>query len=357
MEEVNYSSREILRDDNLIFDLKTDIAFKNLFLNINNFSYLEEVFSILLGRNICNLKLCNSEIPTNKLKTKSIQSDLVFKYDDEEIIVEMNKFKTNNLVYKNNSYLLKEHAKKLCGKNCYGKRVKTILVNFDNFDVLKKNKFIYYCKLFYYPYNTVLYNNIEIININLVYLKKKYYNKYRLNELEKMLLIFVEQRKDKLLKIIKNDNVKELINFMYDMMYDENYITTYDKEIFERNERQEFNKMKKKLKKQLKQSEIKLEASKVKLQESEIRLQESEIKLQDADNKLKEADNIMRVADNRMQDADNRMQDADNKLKDANNKFNEALMKEKQVEKERKDFYRKMNNYFKKLGISAKEIM
>ena len=138
MEEVNYSSSEILRDDNLIFDLKTDIAFKNLFLNINNFSYLEEVFSILLGRNICNLKLCNSEIPTNKLKTKSIQSDLVFKYDDEEIIVEMNKFKTNNLVYKNNSYLLKEHAKKLCGKNCYGKRIKTILINFNNFDVLKK---------------------------------------------------------------------------------------------------------------------------------------------------------------------------------------------------------------------------
>ena len=173
MEEVNYSSSEILRDDNLIFDLKTDIAFKNLFLNINNFSYLEEVFSILLGRNICNLKLCNSEIPTNKLKTKSIQSDLVFKYDDEEIIVEMNKFKTNNLVYKNNSYLLKEHAKKLCGKNCYGKRIKTILINFDNFDVLKKNKFIYYCKLFYYPYSTVLYNNIELVNINLVYLKKK----------------------------------------------------------------------------------------------------------------------------------------------------------------------------------------
>ena len=350
MEEVNYSSREILRDDNLIFDLKTDIAFKNLFLNINNFSYLEEVFSILLGRNICNLKLCNSEIPTNKLKTKSIQSDLVFKYDDEEIIVEMNKFKTNNLVYKNNSYLLKEHAKKLCGKNCYGKRIKTILINFDNFDVLKKNKFIYYCKLFYYPYNTVLYNNIEIININLVYLKKKYYNNYRLNELEKMLLIFVEQRKDKLLKIIKNDNVKELINFMYDMMYDENYITTYDKEIFERNERQEFNKMKKKLKKQLKQSEIKLQESEIKLQESEIKLQESEIKLQDADNKLKDADN-------KLKDADSRMQDADNKLKDANNKFNEALMKEKQVEKERKDFYQKMNNYFKKMGISAKEIM
>ena len=343
MEEVNYSSSEILRDDNLIFDLKTDIAFKNLFLNINNFSYLEEVFSILLGRNICNLKLCNSEIPTNKLKTKSIQSDLVFKYDDDEIIVEMNKFKTNNLVYKNNSYLLKEHAKKLCGKNCYGKRIKTILINFDNFDVLKKNKFIYYCKLFYYPYNTVLYNNIEIVNINLVYLKKKYYNNYRLNELEKMLLIFVEQRKDKLLKIIKNDNVKELINFMYDMMYDENYITTYDKEIFERNERQEFNKMKKKLKKQLKQSEIKL-------QESEIKLQESEIKLQDADNKLKDANNKLKDANNKLKDADNRMQDA-------NNKFNEALMKEKQVEKERKDFYQKMNNYFKKMGISAKEIM
>ena len=329
MEEVNYSSSEILRDDNLIFDLKTDLAFKNLFLNINNFSYLEEVFSILLGRNICNLKLCNSEIPTNKLKTKSIQSDLVFKYDDEEIIVEMNKFKTNNLVYKNNSYLLKEHAKKLCGKNCYGKRIKTILINFDNFDVLKKNKFIYYCKLFYYPYSTVLYNNIEIVNINLVYLKKKYYNNYRLNELEKMLLIFVEQRKDKLLKIIKNDNVKELINFMYDMMYDENYITTYDKEIFERNERQEFNKMKKKLKKQLKQSEI---------------------KLQDADNKLKDANNKLKDANNKLKDADNRMQDA-------NNKFNEALMKEKQVEKERKDFYQKMNNYFKKMGISAKEIM
>ena len=38
MEEVNYSSSEILRDDNLIFDLKTDIAFKNLFLKLENYT-------------------------------------------------------------------------------------------------------------------------------------------------------------------------------------------------------------------------------------------------------------------------------------------------------------------------------
>ena len=61
----------------------------------------------------------------------------------------------------------------------YEKKEETILLQDDkdnlvheaaeeNLDVLKKNKFIYYCKLFYYPYSTVLYNNIEIVNINLV---------------------------------------------------------------------------------------------------------------------------------------------------------------------------------------------
>lgn len=49
---------------------------------------------------------------------------------------------------------------------------------------------------------------IKIININLKCLRKKYYNKDELNELEQLLIIFIEQEKSKIKKYKKQRNYR-----------------------------------------------------------------------------------------------------------------------------------------------------
>ena len=79
-------------------------------------------------------------------------------------------------------------------------------------------------------YNECLYKNIEIIHINLDYLKHKYYNKDVLNELEKLLIIFIEQDVTKIKNITKRKEVLSIMDYMARLNFKEGYPVTYDRE-------------------------------------------------------------------------------------------------------------------------------
>ena len=243
---MHYSIKEILSNDNLIFDLKYDISYKRVFLNNNNLKYFSLIINKLEGKiNTSNSILLNTEIPNSK--SKSSNTDLIIKNKNHEYIIEMNKRYSKLLFYKNIHYLLKEHSRRNYRKNFYGLKNYTILVNIDNYDCFNKNKLIYKVALIDKKYNKYMYKNIMIIHINLDYLKNKYYNNVKLTELEKLLIIFIEQRKDKILNITNNECVKELIDYMDTLKMEEEYIATYDREEFEQGfakEKQDFVKEK-----------------------------------------------------------------------------------------------------------------
>ena len=79
-------------------------------------------------------------------------------------------------------------------------------------------------------YNECLYKNIEIMHINLDYLKHKYYNKDVLNELEKLLIIFIEQDVTKIKNITKRKEVLSIMDYMARLNFKEGYPVTYDRE-------------------------------------------------------------------------------------------------------------------------------
>lgn len=79
-----------------------------------------------------------------------------------------------------------------------------------------------------------MYNGIRILHINLDYLRKKYYTNGKLNEFEKLMLIFVEQDRRKIEKITQRKDVKEIMNFLETLNFKPGDAVTYDKEAFVR---------------------------------------------------------------------------------------------------------------------------
>lgn len=218
---------------NKLYDLRLDWTFKNVFLDKSSFNYICYLFSILLNLNYyelkCYMKIINSELPSGVLGIKSSYSDIIFEYKELNIILEMNLEDIEYHINKNYFYLFKQHSSRLNNKNRY-KNKKTILIDLDTYDVLKKQKLIYKSNLMFSLYNICLYKNIEIIHVNLDYLKKKYYNKNVLNELEKLLIIFIEQDVKKIKKITKRREVLNIMDYMARLNFKEGYPVTYDRE-------------------------------------------------------------------------------------------------------------------------------
>ena len=148
------------------------------------------------------------------------------------------------------------HSSKSNNKNSYGKYIYTYLLNFDKYDILNKNNLKYTSTLNFPIYNVCLYKNIKIIHINLEYLKKKYYNNSELNDLEKLLIIFIEQRKDKIRKIINCKEVEGVLRIMDQLKFEYvNGVVTYDREAFLKLEQEEYERYIKNLAKQKKRNE------------------------------------------------------------------------------------------------------
>lgn len=78
-----YLLDDVLNSDNLMFDIKYDSVFKNVFLNEGSRKYLVLFLNKLLGYDYKDLNnnmiLSNIEMPSN-VKSKSSYSDLVCKY-------------------------------------------------------------------------------------------------------------------------------------------------------------------------------------------------------------------------------------------------------------------------------------
>ena len=234
---------EIKNNDNLMLNLKNDIIFKNCFLDYDCKPYLIKLINLIFNFNYKNIIIKNNELASGKIKDKSSFTDLICSNGNIDFIIEMNNNKSNTILEKNMGYLFRQHIRKINKKNNYGKNKYTYLINIDNFDAVDKNDFIYESFINFPKYNISLYKNIKILHINLAELRKKLYNLNRnneLTELEKLLLIFVVQEKDKLRKIIKCREIEGVIKIMDRMKMENDYIATYDREEFERLVKEEF---------------------------------------------------------------------------------------------------------------------
>jgi len=234
---------QIKNDDNLMLNLKNDIIFKNCFLDYECKPYLIKLINLIFNFNYKNIIIKNNELASGSVSNKSSFTDLICSNENIDFIIEMNNSKSNSILEKNMGYLFRQHIRKINKMNNYGKNKFTYLINIDNFDAVGKDELVYESLLCFPRYKISLYKNIKVFHINLVKLRKKLYNFNRndeLSELEKLLLIFVIQEKDKLREMIKCREIEGVIKIMDRMKLENDYIATYDRVEFERLVKEEF---------------------------------------------------------------------------------------------------------------------
>ena len=228
----------ILKNKNELFDLKNDIAFKTVFLSNEGKGLLCEILSELLRVDYYyiyeNIEIINGNVPSLDISRAKSQTDIICIVENNQFIVEMNNQYYEKSIYKNGYYLFSNYVNKAKNNNEYGRYLNTYLINIDNYDVLKKNEFIYTFSISEDKYKNILYKNIKIIDINLEYLKKMNYTKDR--KLEKLFKIFVERDKTKLEDIMDNKNIERVIRFMDKLKDYKDYIVEYDYEEFKASE-------------------------------------------------------------------------------------------------------------------------
>ena len=223
---------DIINNKNLLFDIKNDLIFRNVFLNKCSLNYVCKLLHYLLGYDLNdlknNLKIVNNEHPSNSVFNNLNRSDVIYEYKDIYIIFEMNSNNMKHHINKNYYYLFKQHSSRLNNKNNYNK--KTILINIDDYDVNKRNEIVYTSKILDTKYYANIYNLINIIHINLDSLRNKIYNNIELNDLERLLIIFIEQDRRNLVNKNVEEEVIDIMDYIARMDFREGDPVTYNRE-------------------------------------------------------------------------------------------------------------------------------
>ena len=223
---------DIINNKNLLFDIKNDLIFRNVFLNKCSLNYICKLLHYLLGYDLNdlknNLKIVNNEHPSNSVFNNINRSDVIYEYKDIYIIFEMNSNNMKHHINKNYYYLFKQHSSRLNNKNNYNK--KTILINIDDYDVNKRNEIVYTSKILDTKYYANIYNLINIIHINIDSLRNKMYNNIELNDLERLLIIFIEQDRCNLINKNVEKEVIDIMDYIARMDFREGDPVTYNRE-------------------------------------------------------------------------------------------------------------------------------
>ena len=128
----------------------------------------------------------------------------------------MNRKYFEGLVERNNKY-----AQKLSIMN--EKRSIITQINFNMFNLYKDNRTVIKFEMTDKEKGIVDKTNITKYEVNFELIYKKYYNKDKLNELEKKLLMIVLNKREDLNKLSRGDKIMEKVNKKLDELSDDKY--------------------------------------------------------------------------------------------------------------------------------------
>ena len=154
-----------------------------------------------------NLKVVNSNLPIENINEKSKTTDVLLSVEGNIINLEMNNKHYEGLYERNDLYQHTVMSRVVNKGDKYPEYKKVIQINIDNFDNFIKE--ISTFRVMEIDTHELENNGYLKYHINLPKIKKKYYNKEKLNYLEKLFLIISIDNDDELNKISKGDVVME----------------------------------------------------------------------------------------------------------------------------------------------------
>ena len=217
-----------------MLDLTFDPLFKAFMLSDNTKHYKAELFSLITGipeELFLDAKYTSEELKINRENEKAFITDVIIKFNNIVVSLEMNRKKLIGTMEKNINYGAKLKGEELeRGKN-YDKSRKIIQISFNNFHISKDKSVVQKYILANINTKEILTENFIFYEIDLLNLKDRCYNEY-VTRLENLLTIFVTKRLD----ILKGDrnmldkNMEEAILEIERLKREKDIIGLYDKE-------------------------------------------------------------------------------------------------------------------------------
>ena len=213
--------------------LKDKVA-KILFTSKETREFTEELIAKAIDVPISVVKNNLELLPTSVNHNINIQyseADALYENNTSIINIEINYVNYKTLDMKNMKYVCHLMLNQMKINEGYKKLKPIYQICINNFDIFKKDKFIYRSYIMEETLHEKRNDMMSIIDINIDYLKKKNYTEIEDGSLEKLLYIFVCNDKEILEKIYKGDEIMkkvvEKVSTLTDDFANELY---YDKE-------------------------------------------------------------------------------------------------------------------------------
>ena len=216
----------------------TDVIFKKLMISHKEYLalILENITPLKKEQIINNGEFLNIEIPPSNLALRNGRMDLLLKVDKYYINLEANTSINDALLIRNEAHLasliFNEYARK------DKKTLEEILYQIS-FNKTKRLSNSLIVKLQYWDkVLNVGDERILKIELNLAYVNQKYYNKEKMNEFEKCLMILLIEDEKKLREFMKGDKILESIgNDIISYSRAKEIVTAYENAMIEENYR------------------------------------------------------------------------------------------------------------------------
>ena len=214
----------------------SDTMFETMINNESRKKYAVLIIASVLKRDYYEI-YDSIEYVKNKLDKqldieKRREVDFICKLKDEYIGIEMNNNYSKESYERNISYAMGIYKSKEIRGSRYSFN-KVIQININNFTFENNNKEVEEYALRNED-GEYLTEKIKIINIYLPNIRKKYYNKEELNELDKVMLVLNEEDNNNLSKLYKGERVME--DYVKDAKrasINDDIVGLYDKELHE----------------------------------------------------------------------------------------------------------------------------
>lgn len=225
-------STELKEDD--IIPIVSDVMFKTMLGNESKKKYVSYFLSLVLEKDYKeiydNIIFLKNELDKNKYNDSRKTVDLIVKIDGVIYNIEMNNNYQKTYIERNIEYITELYKSSRKIGEGY-KYEYTYQINIDNFTFKDREKT---SEVFMIRNEDkeVLTDKIKIMHLYLPKILNKYYNKEKLSELEKLMLVFNLTNKNELNDIIgENKIMEEYKKEALDASHSEEVIGLYDKEL------------------------------------------------------------------------------------------------------------------------------
>ena len=225
-------STELKEDD--IIPIVSDVMFKTMLGNESKKKYVSYFLSLILEKDYKkiydNILFLKNELDKNKYNDTRKTVDLIVKIDGVIYNIEMNNNYQKTYIERNIEYIteLYKSSRKI-GEGYKYEYTYQININNFTFKDREKTSEVFMIRN---EEGEVLTDKIKIMHLYLPKILNKYYNKEKLSELEKLMLVFNLTNKNELNDIIgENKIMEEYKKEALDASHSEEVIGLYDKEL------------------------------------------------------------------------------------------------------------------------------